>query len=148
MDRNGRREAAVTHHPLAQISINSARFRRKSGRRVTHQPGLLRASLVGIAVVASPTWPQDALHPRLLAQAPELAALALLDVALAISVRALLAEHPTLEFDEPLPEPLSLRRARRLLAAIYPLQRAAHRYRAAVLAAAAPVKEDDEDLPF
>jgi len=99
--------------------------------------------------VASPTWPQDALHPRLLAQAPELAALALLDVALAISVRALLAEHPTLELDEPGPEPVSLRRARRLLAAIYPLQRATHRYRAAALATlTVPAKEDDDDLPF
>jgi hypothetical protein len=98
--------------------------------------------------VASPIWPPDALHPRLLAQAPELAALALLDVALAISVRALIAEHPTLELDEPLPEPLSLRRARRLLGAIYPLQRAAHRYRAAVLAATTAPANDDDDLPF
>lgn len=98
--------------------------------------------------MAFPTWPQDALHPRLLAQAPELAALALLDVALAISVRALLAEHPTLELDEPVPEPVSLRRARRLVTAIYRLQRATYRYRAAALAAlTAPVKDDD-DLPF
>ena len=99
--------------------------------------------------MASPSGPHDALHPRLLAQAPELAALALLDVALAVSVRALLAEHPTLELDEYGPEPLSLRRARRLLAAVYPLQRAAQRYRTAVLAAAAaPARKDDDDLPF
>ncbi len=87
--------------------------------------------------------------PRLLAQAPELAALALLDVALALGVRALLAEHPTLELDEPCPEPVTLRRARRLLATIYPLQRAVHRYRVAVLASlTAPAKDDDDDLPF
>jgi hypothetical protein len=100
--------------------------------------------------VATPSA-QDAIlvDPPLLAQAPELAALALLDVALAISIRALLAEHPTLELDEPGPEPASLRRARRLLAAVYPLQRATHRYRLAVLAAlAVPAKKDDDDLPF
>jgi hypothetical protein len=100
--------------------------------------------------VATATWPQDALHPRRLAQAPELAALALLDVALAISVRALLAEHPTLELEEPglEPEPASLRRARRLLAAVRPLERATQRYRAAVLAALAPPAKDDDALPF
>ena len=94
---------------------------------------------------------QDAVFvdPRLLAQAPELAALALLDVALAISIRALLAEHPTLELHEPEPEPVSLRRARRLLAAIYPLQRATHRYRVAALSALTrPRKDRDDDLPF
>ena len=84
----------------------------------------------------------------MLAQAPELATLALLDVALAISVRALLAEHPTLELHESGPEPASLRRARRLLAAVYPLQRASHRYRDAALAALAPAKGTDDDLPF
>jgi hypothetical protein len=100
--------------------------------------------------VASAIRPQDALHPRRLAQAPELAALALLDVALAISVRALLAEHPTLELEEPgpEPEPASLRRARRLLAAVRPLERATRRYRAAVLAALAPLAKDDDALPF
>lgn len=102
-------------------------------------------------LVASPTWTQDEIFidPRLLAQAPELAVLALLDVALAMSVRALLAEHATLELDDLGSEPVSLLRARRLLAAIYPLQRATHRYRAAVLAAlTVPAKEDDGDLPF
>lgn len=98
--------------------------------------------------MASPIWPQDALDPRLLAQAPELAALALLDVALAIGVRALLAEHPTLELEEPVPEPVSLRRARCLLAAVYPLQRAARRYRTAVLASMAAPANEDDDLPF
>ena len=101
--------------------------------------------------MASAIRPQDALHPRRLAQAPELAALALLDVAIAISVRALLAEHPTLELVEepgPEPEPASLRRARRLLAAVRPLERATQRYRAAVLAALAPPAKDDDALPF
>jgi hypothetical protein len=101
--------------------------------------------------MASPPSAQNSIfvEPRVLAQVPELAALALLDVALAVSVRALLAEHPTLELDDPGPEPASLRRARRLLAAVYPLQRATHRYRVAALAAlTVPVKEDDDDLPF
>jgi hypothetical protein len=101
--------------------------------------------------MAAPPLAQDAIFvdPRLLAQAPELAALALLDVALAVSVRALLAEHPTLELDEPGTEPASLRQARRLLAAAYPLQRATHRYRVAALAAlTVPTKEDNDDLPF
>lgn len=116
--------------------------------------GLSRTTLAAPALadwnraVASPTQRQDALDSRLLAQAPELAALALLDVALAVSVRVLLAEHPTLELHEPLPEPLSLRRARRLLAAIHPLQRAARRYRAAVLAAMTTPSNEDDDLPF
>jgi hypothetical protein len=101
--------------------------------------------------MATPPSAQDAIFvdPRLLARAPELAALALLEVALTISVRALLAEHPTLELHEPEPEPESLRRARRLLAAVYPLQRATHRYRLAALAAlTVPAKEDNDDLPF
>lgn len=102
-------------------------------------------------LVTSPMWIQDEIFidPRLLAQAPELAVFALLDVALAISVRALLAEHPTLQLDDEGSEPLSLRRARRLLATIYPLQRATHRYRAAVLAAVTVrEKGDDDDFPF
>jgi hypothetical protein len=51
--------------------------------------------------MASPLSAREAIFvdPRLLAQAPELAALALLDVALELSVRALLAEHPTLELN-------------------------------------------------
>ena len=86
--------------------------------------------------------------PRLLAQAPALAALALLDVALELSVRALLAEHPTLELKEPGLEPPSLRLAQRLLAAVYPLQRAVHRYREAVRAATRVTTKEDDDLPF
>jgi len=101
--------------------------------------------------VANPPSLQDAIcvDPRLLAQAPELAALTHLDVALAICVRALLAEHPTLALERAEKEPASLCRARRLLACIYPLQRATCRYRAATLAAlTVPQKADDDDLPF
>lgn len=86
--------------------------------------------------------------PRLLAQAPELAVLALLDVTLELSVRALLAEHPTLELKEPGLEPLSLRRAQRVLIAVYPLQRAVHRYREAVVAAPRVATKEDDGLPF
>lgn len=88
-------------------------------------------------------------QPRLLSQAPELATLAVLEVALEITVRALIAEHPTLdEFEPSLAEPRSLRRARRLLAGIYPLQRAVQRYRTAVLAATGSEGDDDDDTPF
>lgn len=96
--------------------------------------------------MASPLPAREAIFvdPRLLAQAPELAALALLDVALELSVRALLAEHRTLELKEPAREPLSLRRAQRLLDAVYPLQRAVQRYREAVVAAATTTKDVTE----
>jgi hypothetical protein len=89
-------------------------------------------------------------QPKLLAQAPELAALGVLDTALAISARALLAEHPTLaEFGNPALEPMTIRRARRVLARIEPLQRALHQYRVAVVALVQTAAEtDDDDLPF
>lgn len=100
--------------------------------------------------MASPVSAREAIlvDPRLLAQAPELAALALLDAALELSVRALLAEHPTLELDEPRLEPLSLRCAQRVLTAVYPLQRAVHRYREVVIAATRVTTKEDDDLPF
>jgi hypothetical protein len=89
-------------------------------------------------------------QPRLLAQAPELAVLALLDVALAISARALLVQHPTLEeLADPALESVLLDRARELLARIRPLQRAVHDYRIAVLAVStAAAQRDHDDLPF
>ena len=100
--------------------------------------------------VASPLPTRDEIFvdPRLLSQAPELAALTLLDVALEISARSLRAEHPTLGLDEPGPKPASLRRAQRVLSLICPLQHAVYRYREAVIAVtSAPAKQDD-DLPF
>lgn len=114
-----------------------------------------RTSLGLVSVVAwnramaAPLLAREAIFvdPRLLAQAPELAALALLDVALELSVRALLAEHPTLQLQEPRLEPASLRCAQRLLVAVYPLQRAVQRYRESVTAAAV-VMQGDDDLPF
>lgn len=108
--------------------------------------------MIAIAAVTPPLRTRRALlvQPELLAQAPELAALGLLDVALSISARALLAEHPTLaEFGNPALEPVTLRRARRVLARIEPLQRALHHYRLAVIALArAAEKTVDDDLPF
>ena len=152
MDRKRQRERAVTRHPLAWSSSNSARFRCKRGRDVTRHPGLAPRQVIAIAAVTPPLRTRQALliQPALLAQAPELAALELLDVALAISVRAVLAEHPTLrEFGDPALEPVTLLRARRLLARVEPLQRALHHYRVAVLAIARAVaKTDDDDLPF
>ena len=108
--------------------------------------------MIAIAAVTPPLRTRRAplVQPELLAQAPELAALGLLDVALAISARALLAEHPTLaEFGNPALEPATLLRARRVLARIEPLQRALRHYRAAVIALArAAAETDDDDLPF
>ena len=63
-------------------------------------------------------------------------------------MRALLAEHPTLELKEPGLEPLSLRLAQRLLVAVYPLQRAVHRYREAVVATTRATTKENDDLPF
>ena len=74
------------------------------------------------------------LELRLLAAAPELATLAVLDHALAVCVTTLLAEHPTLGHElRPEPEPPSLREARRLIAATHRFRRAIARYRNAVL---------------
>jgi hypothetical protein len=98
--------------------------------------------------VASPTRDAILVDPRLLAQAPELAALALLDAALELSVRSLLAEHPTLGLNEPGPDPVLLRRAQRVLNIISPLQRAVHRYRAAVITITGKSAKVDDDLPF
>ena len=60
---------------------------------------------------------------RLLAAAPELATLALLETALTVCTAALLAEHPTLGHDlRPDPEPPSLREARGGIAPPRPLR--------------------------
>jgi hypothetical protein len=74
----------------------------------------------------------------------------LLDDALAVCAAALLAEHPTLAHElRSDPESGCLREARRLLAESERLARALARYRAAVLAAVAPLPPADLDpLPF
>lgn len=74
------------------------------------------------------------LDHRLLAAAPELATLALLETALTVCTTALLAEHPTLDHDlRTEPEPPSLREARRLITVAHRLRDAVARYRSAVL---------------
>jgi hypothetical protein len=82
------------------------------------------------------------LDPRTIAEAPELATLAVLDALLFIVTRVLVAEHPTLIDDyEPAArniEPPTLREARRVLRRIYPLQDALVGYRLAVIDALAP----------
>lgn len=84
---------------------------------------------------------------RLLAAAPELATLALLDSALTICTAAILAEHPTLNHDlRPDPEPPSLREARRLLAAAHRFRCVVARYRGAVLDGLVPSRDDTD--PF
>jgi hypothetical protein len=85
---------------------------------------------------------------RLLAAAPELASLAVLDHVLGVCAASLLAQHPTLcHALRPDPEPPSLREARRLLAAAQRFQTAITRYRSAVLDALLP-DTDDDHLPF
>ena len=95
-----------------------------------------------------PADPAPALiERRLLAAAPELATLALLDAALVVCTTALLAEHPTLEHElRPDPEPLSLREARRLISAAHRLRGNVTRYRNAVFDCLVPPRDDDE--PF
>ena len=84
---------------------------------------------------------------RLLAAAPELATLALLDSALTVCAAAILAEHPTLNHDlRPHPEPHSLREARRLLAAAHRLRGVVARYRSAVQDSLVPSRDDTTDL--
>lgn len=74
------------------------------------------------------------LDNRLLAAAPELAMLALLETALIVCTAALLAEHPTLGHElRTDPEPPSLREARRLIAAAHRLRGSVARYRDAVI---------------
>ena len=74
------------------------------------------------------------LDNRLLAAAPELATLALLETALTVCTAALLAEHPTLGHDlRPDPEPPSLREARRPIAAAQRFRCTVARYRDAVI---------------
>jgi hypothetical protein len=89
------------------------------------------------------------LELHLLAAAPELATLALLDHALAVCATTLFAQHPTLAHDlRPEPEPPSLREARRLIAATHRSRRAITRYRNAVLDVLVPPDTDDETSPF
>jgi hypothetical protein len=87
------------------------------------------------------------LDHRLLAAAPELATLALLETALTVCTAALLAEHPTLEHDlRPDPEPSSLREARRLVAAANRFRCTVARYRDAVIDSLVPLRDDTD--PF
>lgn len=88
------------------------------------------------------------LEQRLLANAPELATVALLDNALAICAAALTAEHPTLGHDlRPDPEPPTLREARRLFAAARRLRCTVARYRRTVIDSLTPLRDHDTD-PF
>jgi len=83
--------------------------------------------------VASAHLEPPHLDHGLLAAAPELATLALLETALSVCTAALLAEHPTLAHElRPDPEPPSLREARRLLAAAHRFRGTVARYRSAI----------------
>jgi hypothetical protein len=87
------------------------------------------------------------LEPRVLAAAPELATLALLESALTVCTTALRAEHPTLDHDlRPDPEPPSLREARRLIAAAHRFRGTVARYRNAVIDSLVPLRDDTD--PF
>jgi hypothetical protein len=92
----------------------------------------------------------DALDVHVLAQAPELAAIAALDELLAIVTRALEAEHPTLTLDahEPHRNAPTLREARRLVREAHALRRRVARYKRAVLDAIGPSSLTETDLPF
>lgn len=89
------------------------------------------------------------LSTRALTQAPELAVLGLLEAALEMSARSLHSEHPTVdELSDPRGEPVTLRRARQVLCAIHPLERAVRRYRITLLAQLAETGWDDDESPF
>jgi hypothetical protein len=88
--------------------------------------------------------------PDVLVQAPEMAALRLLDEALDAAGFALLAEHPSLVMDDAhRDDPLTLRLAGRLIRRATMMSRELHRYAAAVDDALRPPASDDlPDLPF
>lgn len=91
------------------------------------------------------------LHPRTLAQAPELATLVGLEKLLFLATRVLIAEHATLSQRPPdsrCSEPATLREGRRVLCRITALQQALRRYQHAALDALTPPPLDDEELPF
>jgi hypothetical protein len=89
------------------------------------------------------------LVPYDLSRAPELAALALVEQALHVSVLSLVAEHPTLQHDPTPQDPCTLRRARRLLTAVATFRRALSSYRGAVYRVLCPCPPPlDDDLNF
>jgi hypothetical protein len=91
------------------------------------------------------------LHPRTLAQAPELATLVGLEKLLFLATRVLIAEHSTLSEhgrDTRRAEPATLREARRVLRHITALRAALLSYQRAALDALAPPPVDDDELPF
>ncbi len=95
------------------------------------------------------TQPESLVRRELLSQAPEFAALRILETALEVSVQALMTEHPMLEEANADPgEPKSVQRARGVLASVTSLQRAMRRYRAAVVVAITPARHDNDALPF
>jgi hypothetical protein len=89
-------------------------------------------------------------NPELLAQAPEMAVLHLLDEALEVACFALFAEHPSLLMDDARrDDPPTLRLAERLIRRATTMSRELRRYAAAVDDALRPPASDDvPDLPF
>jgi hypothetical protein len=95
--------------------------------------------------------PLRRLHPRTLAQAPELATLVGLETLLFLATRVLITEHATLLEhcrDARQGEPPTLREARRVLRCITALQVALLRYQRAALDALTSPRERDYELPF
>ncbi len=88
--------------------------------------------------------------PELLAQAPEMAILRLLDEALDTACFALLAEHPSLLMEDARrDDPPTLRLAQRLMRRAALMERDLRSYAAAVDDALRPPSSDDlPDLPF
>lgn len=104
-----------------------------------------------VSAIGAVTYPYPHDDPRTLSRAPELAILAALEASLSLAVRALVAEHPTLDVnfcpEERRAEPPTLRHARRILRRIASLQQTLDSYRRAALDALAPPAVD-EDEPF
>jgi hypothetical protein len=92
--------------------------------------------------------PGFSLVPHDLSRAPELASLALVEEALHVSILSLCAEHPTLQNEPDPSDPASIRRARRLVAAVATFRAALSRYRGAVHRSLCPPPSPQHDPLF
>lgn len=97
-----------------------------------------------------PTRPPLCCHPELLAQAPEMAILRVLDETLETARFALLAEHPSIiTEDARRDDPATLRLARHMICRAAMMARDLRRYAAAVDdALGPPISDDVSELPF
>lgn len=98
--------------------------------------------------------PPFLLTPRVLAQAPELGVLAMLEEAMHLALLTLIAEHPSLENGDhwldggPDAVAITLRLATRIVDRLQKMERLLGRYRDAVQDGLATQAMPDDDIPF